>query len=378
MFQSETKHAVRVLSISVLAALVSGPFAMAQQSGTVKVTPIGSRTGEYCRFDRALIFEDPTGIRILYDPGITVAGGGDIRLGEVHAILVSHNHFDHIGYQRLTQDPDAATAGCGATALQTVQTGNTTTAEIAAAKNSAVLVNGSMAQFLAGKVQNLRGGLATPSCFPTRIVGPGPNELVVPRDSPCAGGLAYGTNRIVTRGSGTPGVRINIVPALHSDALFNPSLLLRSSLGENMAEDNLTVYDGLASGFVLTFTNGLTVYLSGDTGPTSDMKITRDLYHPRLAVVNVDGVGSMGPEEAAYAIKRLIKPTAVIASHPEEPVTTNGRVNPETRTAQFIGLLGDLAVYIPLSGRTMEFDRDGNCSGCSRHTGPASDRVGGR
>ena len=373
--RSETKHTVRVLSIGVLAALVWDPFAMAQQSGTVKITALGSRTGEYCRFDRALIFEDPTGIRILYDPGITVAGGGDIRLGEVHAILVSHNHFDHIGYQRLTSDPDAPTTGCGATT--NVQTGNTTTAEIAAAKNSAVLVNGSMAGFLGGKIQNIRG-VSTPTCFPTRIVGPGPNELVVPRDSPCHGGLAYGTNRILTRSSGAAGVRINIVPALHSDAIFNPNLLLESALGGNMAEDSLTVYNGLANGYVLTFTNGLTVYLSGDTGPTSDMAIMRDLYHPRLAVVNVDGLNSMGPEEAAYAMKQLVQPTAVIASHPEEAVTTDGRVNPETRTAQFIGLLGDMPVYVPLSGRTMEFDGDANCTGCARQTAPARTQVRGR
>jgi len=145
-----------------------------------------------------------------------------------------------------------------------------------------------------------------------------------------------------------------------------------------MAEDNLTVYNGLANGYVLTFTNGLTVYLSGDTGPTSEMAILRDLYHPRLAVVNVDGVGSMGPEEAAYAMKQLVQPTAVIASHPEEPVTTNGRVNPETRTAQFIGLLSDIPVYVPLSGRTMEFDGEANCTGCARQTAPARNQVRGR
>src|SRR5262245_66310336 len=96
----------------VLAALALQPSAMAQQSGTVKITPIGARTGEYCGRDRALLFEDPTGVRILYDPGITVAGAADRRLGDVHAIIVSHNHFDHLGYQRLTQDPDDPAATC--------------------------------------------------------------------------------------------------------------------------------------------------------------------------------------------------------------------------------------------------------------------------
>jgi len=100
--------------------------------------------------------------------------------------------------------------------------------------------------------------------------------------------------------------------------------------------------------------------------PTSDMAlIVRDFYHPNLAVVNVDGVNSMGPEEAAYAMKQLVQPAAVIPSHAEEQVTNNGVVNPDSRTAQFIQLVGDMPAYVPLSGRTMEFDRDAQCvSGC--------------
>lgn len=35
----------------------------------VKVTPLGSHAGEFCPLDRALVFEDPDGSRILYDAG---------------------------------------------------------------------------------------------------------------------------------------------------------------------------------------------------------------------------------------------------------------------------------------------------------------------
>jgi hypothetical protein len=38
----------------------------------VKVTPLGSHAGELCSRDRATIFEDPTGLRILYDAGHSV------------------------------------------------------------------------------------------------------------------------------------------------------------------------------------------------------------------------------------------------------------------------------------------------------------------
>ena len=63
----------------------------------MKITPLGSHAGEFCQNDRAAAFEDPTGVRILYDAGRTVAGATDARLGDVHVILLSHAHGDHIG-----------------------------------------------------------------------------------------------------------------------------------------------------------------------------------------------------------------------------------------------------------------------------------------
>ena len=64
---------------------------------TVKVTPLGTHDGEFCSQDRALIFEDPNGTRILYDPGRSVAGANDPRLGKIDAVLLSHVHGDHLG-----------------------------------------------------------------------------------------------------------------------------------------------------------------------------------------------------------------------------------------------------------------------------------------
>src|ERR1700712_52518 len=66
-------------------------------SQVVKVTPLGGIDGEFCAQDRALVFEDPNGTRVLYDPGHTVAGGADPRLGRIDIILVSHMHADHVG-----------------------------------------------------------------------------------------------------------------------------------------------------------------------------------------------------------------------------------------------------------------------------------------
>ena len=62
-----------------------------------EITGLGSHDGELCPFDRALVFEDPDGTRILYDVGRTVRGGNDPRLGKLDAVLLSHVHGDHIG-----------------------------------------------------------------------------------------------------------------------------------------------------------------------------------------------------------------------------------------------------------------------------------------
>ena len=48
----------------------------------VNITPIGSHAGELCANDRATVFEDPTGVRLLYDTAHNLTAGDDPRLGE--------------------------------------------------------------------------------------------------------------------------------------------------------------------------------------------------------------------------------------------------------------------------------------------------------
>ena len=85
------------LSVTAAAFLMAAPGFSPSMAQTVKITPLGSHDGEFCRNDRAMIFEDPDGTRILYDAGRTVRGPDDPRLGKIDGVLLSHVHGDHLG-----------------------------------------------------------------------------------------------------------------------------------------------------------------------------------------------------------------------------------------------------------------------------------------
>ena len=122
---------------------------------------------------------------------------------------------------------------------------------------------------------------------------------------------------------------------------------------------------GLATGYVLRFSNGLVVYLSGDTGITADMDaVVRNHYNAKLAVMNIGDGFTTGPAEAAYVINDLVKPNAVIPSHANEAGTVGGKARPGSKTEAF-AKASKVPVHIPLSGKTMEFDASGKCTaGC--------------
>jgi L-ascorbate metabolism protein UlaG (beta-lactamase superfamily) len=75
-----------------------------------------------------------------------------------------------------------------------------------------------------------------------------------------------------------------------------------------------TQYAGVATGFVLTITDGPVLYHSGDTTVFSDMKLIRDLYHPEIAMLPIGGFYTMGPREAALAAQ-FLAPKAILPIH---------------------------------------------------------------
>lgn len=70
---------------------------------------------------------------------------------------------------------------------------------------------------------------------------------------------------------------------------------------------------GAPTGFVIK-AEGKTIYHTGDTGIFGDMKLIGEIYRPDVALIPIGDYYTMGPKEAAEAVK-LIKPTVVIPMH---------------------------------------------------------------
>jgi len=323
---SRNHRLTRTAALAALVALAAMP-ALAQ---TVKVTPLGGIDGELCPQDRALVFEDPNGTRILYDPGRTVAGPGDPRLGKIDIILVSHMHGDHVGNAH-NKAPNSGSCDKPDTSVSALP--NTSAVNIALAKKSKIVTGSEMPPFFAAKL---------------RANGGNPADSMLAR---------FGGSVLVG------GVRIATVAALHSNGV-DPDYI-GGDLGKAMKEVGIAGDVGLATGYVLKFSNGLVTYLSGDTGITADQDlVVRGHYGAKLAVMNIGDGFTTGPAEAAYVINDLVKPASVIASHVNEVGTVNGKVRPGSKTESFMKAV-KVPVHLPLSGKTMEFDGAGKCTaGC--------------
>lgn len=83
------------------------------------------------------------------------------------------------------------------------------------------------------------------------------------------------------------GIEIAMVSALHSSS----------------APDG--TYLGPATGFVIRFEDGRTIYFAGDTGLFSDMRLIRDRFAPDVAFLPIGDRFTMGPEDAAIAAEWL-------------------------------------------------------------------------
>jgi L-ascorbate metabolism protein UlaG (beta-lactamase superfamily) len=95
------------------------------------------------------------------------------------------------------------------------------------------------------------------------------------------------------------GVSVTMVPAIHSSSV---------------EDDGQVVYTGIATGYVITFEDGTTVYFAGDTSIFGDMRLIAEIYKPSIAFLPIGDLYTMGPEQAAKACE-LLNVAQVVPMH---------------------------------------------------------------
>jgi L-ascorbate metabolism protein UlaG (beta-lactamase superfamily) len=96
-----------------------------------------------------------------------------------------------------------------------------------------------------------------------------------------------------------PGVAVSMVDAKHSSSI---------------QEEPPFQYVGEAAGYVLTIEGGPVLYHAGDTTVFGDMALIREIYAPDVAMLPIGGHYTMGPKEAAIAV-RLLQPKLILPLH---------------------------------------------------------------
>jgi L-ascorbate metabolism protein UlaG (beta-lactamase superfamily) len=196
----------------------------------------------------------PSGGVILIDPWLTVPTNPDknsiAELDRVDYILLTHGHFDHLG-----------------NAL-----------EIVKKTGAKVLTTTNLGQNLV-------------------------SVLGFPKDDVIYGGNVGGTVDLPKAGA-----KVMYVNAVHASALTAPQLPPPGP-GQPAA-----LMSGNAVGFVIIIKGGPTIYHTGDTGVTDDMKLIPMFHHIDVMLACIGGYFTMDPVGAALAVK-WVNPTHVIPMH---------------------------------------------------------------
>jgi L-ascorbate metabolism protein UlaG (beta-lactamase superfamily) len=139
-----------------------------------------------------------------------------------------------------------------------------------------------------------------------------------------------------------PGIRVSAVRAEHSSIYVwrNPAT------GKDETHPG-----GEPIGWIVELENGFRIYHAGDTAAFGDMRLIGERFKPDLALVPIGGNFTMDPAEAAWAVKELIRPKAVIPMH--------YGTNPLARgtAAQFVEAMGSspVRVLVATPGEPLKF-----------------------
>ncbi len=93
------------------------------------------------------------------------------------------------------------------------------------------------------------------------------------------------------------------------------TISMTHAMHSNSIDDNgVYLYAGEPAGYLVALPGGVTIYHAGDTALFGDMKLLGELYQPDIAMLPIGDRFTMGPREAAHAI-RLLGVKHVIPMH---------------------------------------------------------------
>ena len=160
--------------------------------------------------------------------------------------------------------------------------------------------------------------------------------------------LGQATMRITTPG----GKVIVIDPWLSTNPKTPAQFKDLKALGKNPASDKEeTHFGGVPVGYVIELENGFKIWHMGDTGLYGDMKLVGETYKPDLVLIPIGGHFTMGPRDAATAVRDMIKPRYAIPMHYGTFPLLSGT------PAEFTAALGASAtrVLVPEPGQKIDF-----------------------
>jgi L-ascorbate metabolism protein UlaG (beta-lactamase superfamily) len=139
-----------------------------------------------------------------------------------------------------------------------------------------------------------------------------------------------------------PGIKVTAVKAEHS------SLLVHKNPETQKMEAH---HAGEAMGYIIELENGFKIWDMGDTGLFGDMKFIGEYYKPDLVMIPIGGNFTMGPDDAAYALRTWVKPKMVIPMHYNSNPMAKGTL------AEFqAAMKGSNIKIIPMTeGETVQF-----------------------
>ena len=101
--------------------------------------------------------------------------------------------------------------------------------------------------------------------------------------------------------------------------------------------DGVRIYAGEPAGLIIRMPGDFTVYHAGDTAVFGDMGLIGELYKPDVAMLPIGDLFTMGPREAAHAVKLLGVKHAIPMHHSTFPMLTG---TPDAFREQCKGITG--------------------------------------